>query len=148
MPEGYTLDGERLTDTTALFKELNLSQDQAQKLIDRYVKADGENAQGLRALMDVERQQRVEKWGADLKEQLGNNYEATVADARAAVTWANDPALVEAFDAEGWGNHPALVAFFSKVGAAVRGDKLNGLGGETANRPEKTMAERIYPNMK
>ena len=38
MPEGFSFDEGRMNETTALFKELNLSQGNAQKLIDAYCK--------------------------------------------------------------------------------------------------------------
>ena len=38
MPEGFQLDEGRMTETTALFKELNLTQGNAQKLVDAYCK--------------------------------------------------------------------------------------------------------------
>lgn len=148
LPEGYVLDGERLADTTATFKELGLSQAQGQKLIDKYCKADGENAQGLRALMDVERQQRIEKWGEQTKELLGKDYDAVTANARAGVKAMESPELLEAFDAEGWGNHPALVKVFAYIGEKlVRADALNGIGGETAARPKPSHEKVLYPNM-
>src|SRR5262245_53151779 len=38
VPEGYTLDGEVGKEASAMFKELNLPQEAAQRLVDFYVK--------------------------------------------------------------------------------------------------------------
>ena len=47
VPEGYKLEGERLEQTQALFKELGLSQDKAQKLVDKFCELSGTDSSAL-----------------------------------------------------------------------------------------------------
>ena len=149
LPEGYTLDGERLEAAQAKFKALNLTQAQAQDLVDFYCQADGENASVRAAFLEQERAQRIETWGQQAKQELGAKYDESITLARAAVAAVNDPALLEAFNNEGWGNHPALIKAFAKFGEIVRGSGPKGLGNETASvdRSSIPIEKRLYPNM-
>lgn len=147
LPEGYVLEGERATQATALFKELNLPQAQAQKLIDAFVKADGENASLLTEMIEGERAKQVEDWGTQTKAALGDKYDVTVADARRAIV-AIEPdkagPLHTAFNELGWGNHPELVKAFAFFGKRITGDSMEGLGGETAQGRHASTAEKLY----
>lgn len=144
LPEGYALDGERLETTQTLFKEVGLSQDKAQKLIDAFVRVDGENRESVKALVEQQRAQQVEQWGVDAKQQLGDKYDETIGLAKTAVQAINDPEVTKAFDELGWGNHPAMVrafAFFGKIG---RDSSTDGLGGSTAG--PRSIADRLWGN--
>lgn len=149
LPEGYTLDGERLEFAQGLFKEANLPQATAQKLIEAFCQADGENAATRAAFLEQERAQRIETWGQQAKQELGAKYDESITLARAAVAAVNDPALLEAFNNEGWGNHPALIKAFAKFGEMARGSGPKGLEGETAtvDRSSIPIEKRLYPNM-
>lgn len=150
VPEGYTLEGERLEFAKTLFKELGLSQARAQKAVEAFCKADGENAATRQAFLDSERQQRIENWGQEAKDLLGVKYDETVADARIGVAAVNDPELLKAFDAEGWGNHPRLLLAFAKLGQLAKSSGLKGMGeeGVKKDRSEIPIENRFYPNMK
>lgn len=147
LPEGVTLEGERLETAHTTFKSLGLSQEQSQGLLDLYVKLQGEDAGAITQLLEDQRIQQTEQWGAESKQQLGAKYDETVALARTAVQHANDPELVKAFDTQGWGNHPALIKAFAKFGSFLRDSNVEGLGGGTAVTGEKSIAERMYPGM-
>lgn len=149
LPEGFTLDGERLEFAQGLFRELNLSQDAAQKAVEAFCKADAENAATRQQFLDSERQQRIEDWGQQSKETFGAKYDETIALARAGVAAVNSPGLLAAFNDEGWGNHPELIRAFAKLGEMVRGSGPKGLEGETArgDRSSIPIEKRLYPNM-
>ena len=149
LPEGFTLDGDRLDMAQGLFKELGLTQVAAQKAVEAFCKADGENLATQTAFLESERQQRIETWGQQAKETFGPKYDETITLARAGVTAVNSPALLEAFNSEGWGNHPELIKAFAKLGELTRGSGPQGLEGETTvvDRSSIPIERRLYPNM-
>ena len=144
LPEGYTLDGERLEMTQALFKDVGLTQANAQKLIDAFVKVDGENQGAVKVLLEQERAQKVEQWATQTKSALGDKYGETTALAKTAVNAIGDPDLLEAFNTEGWGDHPALVKAFAFFGKLARDSSTDGLGGATGSARPKNIADRLF----
>lgn len=150
VPEGFTLEGERLEFAKTLFKDLGLSQSRAQKAIEAFCKADGENAATRQAFLESEHQQRIENWGKEAKEQFGTKYDEAVADARVGVAAVNRPELLKAFDEQGWGNHPELIRAFAFFGQLAKGSGLKGMGAE-GSKPDRSqipIENRLYPNMK
>ncbi len=133
--EGFKLEGERLAGAQALFKELNLTQPQAQRLVDEFTKLAGEDGSAIAAALEQQRVQQVEQWGQDTKAELGDKYDETIGLARTAVQAVNDPELVNAFNDQGWGNHPRLVRAFAFFGQFLRDSKVDGLGGGTSDGP-------------
>lgn len=150
LPEGYVLEGERMELATSTFKELNLTQAQSQKLVDLFVKADGENGSVLKQMIDGERADTITQWGEDSKKEFGPTYDKIVDDARAGVEWAKQerPGLLDTFNKEGWGNHPDALWAFAKLGELSRGSSLRGMGGDTVNAGDQSIARRMYPEMK
>lgn len=146
LPDGVSLEDERLELANTTFKGLNLSQEQAQGLIDMYVKLQGEDAGSITQLLMDQRVQQTEQWGADAKQQLGGKYEETVGLARTAVQHLNDPELTKAFNEQGWGNHPSLIKAFGKFGAYLRDSNVDGLGGNTATQRSADLATRLFGN--
>ena len=147
VPEGYTLDGPRLEQAQALFKEANLPQAAAQKLVSAYCQMDAENGSiREKALTDAREQQR-ETWGVQARTELGDQYDRTVSMATTAVQAVNDPALTEAFNAEGWGNHPALIKAFAFFGKSLRDSDMDTGNQGTTSQP-MSIEERMYPSMK
>lgn len=133
--KGFKLEGERLASAQALFKELNLSQPQAQRLVDEFTKLSGEDGGVIAAALEQQRVQQIEQWGQDTKAELGGKYDETIGMARTAVQAVNDPELVKAFNEQGWGNHPRLVKAFAFFGQFLRDSKVDGLGGGTSDGP-------------
>lgn len=143
VPEGYTLDGERLEQTQTLFKELGLTQEAAQKLIDRYCQVDTENTTNLTTATEAARAQQIEAWGQQAKAELGDKYESTVTQARLAVQTFGDEAATEAFDTLGWGNHPALIRMLGKAGALL-GEGSMETGKQGGHQAPRDAAEVLF----
>lgn len=152
LPEGYVLEGERADRATALFKAKNLSQADAQDLINEFVKADSENRSMLTEMLEAQTAKRIEDWGTETKQQLGDKYVETLAAAKRAVVAyepdMNGPAH-KAFNELGWGNHPELVKMIAFFGKRITGDSLEGVGGDGAGNgsPGTSIEERMYPGM-
>jgi len=132
MPEGFTLEGERLNTAAAFFKTNGWTQEQAQQAVDLYSQMAGQDAAAIKQALDDQRTTQIAQWGEQLKQQLGDKYDQTVGDARTAVQAVNNPELVKAFDEQGWGNHPELVNAFAFFGRFLRDSPMDGLGGGTS----------------
>lgn len=152
VPEGFTLEGERLTQANEFFKTNNWTQEQAQAGIDFYTKlmaADSEAITGsvtetVKQAMEADKAQKIEQWGKDSKAMLGDGYDASVSDARLFVQTVGNPELVAAFESEGWGNHPELIKAFAFAGKMARDSNVHGLGGQTAASAEKSAASLLF----
>lgn len=144
MPEGLALDSAAVEKFEPIFKEMKLSQDQAQVLAERYA----EHVQGIqKAQADAHRQQ-VEGWVSNVKadpEIGGKAMEENVIFAKKALGKYGTPELTAILDQTGFGNHPELVRAFCRIGKAMSEPTTIYTGG-TAN--EQTPVEKImYPTM-
>lgn len=144
VPEGMELDKDRLAAVTPIFKELDLSQKGAQKLVDFHA--------GMVQKQTVEAQTRWDEMQADWKKQTtsdpeigGKELAANAAFARAALKEFGTPELNAAADMLGWGNHPEFLRGWARVGRAISEDKLRV--GKEAGNADKPVANRMFPNM-
>jgi hypothetical protein len=147
LDEGFVLEGERLTTATTIFRELELSQDQAQKLISLYPKLAMEDAGLIQAQLEQQRTQQIEQWGADSKAEFGAGFETILSDAQAGIQWAKGerPNIIETFNKEGWGNNPDALWAFAQLGKLSRGSPMNGIGGGAPPAgKELSEGERMY----
>lgn len=135
LPEGFTLEGDRLGAATQFFKAKGWTQEQAQEAVDLYTHMAGQDAAAMQQAMEAQRLQQVEQWGVDAKQQLGAKYDETVGLATTAVKAINDLELTKAFNELGWGNHPTMIKAFAFFGGFLRDSKVDGLGGTTTSGP-------------
>lgn len=119
-PEGVTLDEGMVKDFSGIAKELNLTQDQAQKIVDLQAAAQQKQADAFK--------EQVQGWRdavqAD-KDFGGDKLPQTIADAQKAIDLM--PAGVrdevkQLLDSTGFGNHPAVVKGFAAIGKLVAPD--------------------------
>lgn len=116
-PEGQELDANALAVFEPIAKELGLSQEQAQKLVDIYPQIQQQQAEAW--------SKQVSDWGEQVKadkEIGGDKFNASVGAAQRALDQFGNPELREYLNASGLGNHPALVRFCAKVGKAMAED--------------------------
>ena len=137
VPEGYNLDETAVTEFGALAKELNLTQENAQKLVDYQVKFQ----QAQNARLDAVVKKQSDDWAA---ETLKSYKKEDLADARRGFKSA--PKDVQTMLAAcGFDNHKSFVEFFMKVGKSLKEDKFEtgkGKGGSG-----KSTANVIYPEL-
>ncbi|WP_049446581.1 hypothetical protein [Stenotrophomonas maltophilia] len=143
VPEGFTLEGDRLGQATEFFKAKGWTQEQAQEAVDLYTQMAGQDAAALQQAVEAQRLQQLEQWGVDAKQQLGAKYDETVGLATTAVKAINDPGLTKAFNELGWGNHPTMIKAFAFFGEFLRDSKVDGLGGTTTSGTQST-GDRMY----
>ncbi|MEB0942242.1 peptidase [Citrobacter braakii] len=139
--EGVELDTEALKDFEPVARELNLTNDQAQKLVDAYPKI----MAGVQQRQAEAWQAQTEQWAADVKadkEIGGDKLTANLSAAQRALEQFGDPELKEYLDSTGLGNHPALVKAFIKVGKAMSEDKVVTGGHESGG---SDLISAFYP---
>lgn len=153
LPEGYKLDEGLAKDATALFKELNLSQDAAQRLVDLYA------ANGLKAAEAPfkEWSDLQKTWLSDISDRFGSKAEAVRTDIGKAISTL-PPSLARNFraalDLTGAGSHPDVVEALSIMlkplveGGSVRQGNQSPAANQKPGEPTKpSAAEAMYPHL-
>lgn len=145
MPDGVEVDAELLAAVGPEFKELGLTQAQAQKLADKFIEVQtarmGKQSETWAATVTG----WVDQAKAD-KEIGGDKWNSTVASAQRAVSTLGTPELKEYFEASGGGNHPELIRFMAKVGAMIKED--NPASGNAAGKAQTDRVSTLYPDDK
>ncbi|MBT1783142.1 peptidase [Enterobacter hormaechei subsp. xiangfangensis] len=139
--EGVELDTEALKDFEPVARELNLTNEQAQKLVDAYPKI----LAGVQKRQAEAWQAQTEQWAADVKadkEIGGDKLTANLSAGQRALDQFGTPELKEYLDSTGLGNHPALVKAFIKVGKAMSEDKVVTGGHESGG---SDLISAFYP---
>lgn len=143
--EGIDVKPEQVTEFTSLAKSYNLTQEQAQGLIDYQTKlqaAASESMEAARIEMETGWRQAAE---TD-KEFGGAKLPETTAMASLALQRFGSPELTKFLTKDTrLGDHPEVLKFFARVGKGLGEDK-HIQGDVTATPKEKTLAERMYPN--
>ncbi|HCR1946484.1 TPA: peptidase [Enterobacter kobei] len=138
--EGQELDTAALEQFEPIARELNLSNEQAQKMVDLY---------GTKILPMVQQhqaetwQKTTEQWAADVKadkEIGGDKLTANLSAAQRALDQFGTPELKEYLEGTGLGNHPELVKAFIKIGKAMSEDGMV----DGSNQGQRSAAEVLY----
>lgn len=148
MPEGVEMDSEMLAEFEPIAKELGLSQEKAQKLVDIQIKS----LQKLQAAHEIQQEEAFKEmttqWATAAKadsEYGGAKFNENLSVAQKALKQFASDGLIEYLNSSGLGNHPEVIRTFVKVGKAISEDKfvVGGQGGARATDPAKV----IYPNL-
>lgn len=137
--EGVELDTEALKDFEPVARELNLTNEQAQKLVDAYPKI----LAGVQQRQADAWQKQTEGWAEAVKadkEIGGDKLESNLSAAQRALDQFGTPELKEYLNVTGMGNHPELVKAFVKIGKAMSEDGMVS-GKDTGQR---SAAEVLY----
>jgi hypothetical protein len=152
LPDGVTLDASEVTDLQTYAKTNNLTQEQAQAVLDRTLKTRSDTEASVVAKQAEALKTMSTEWKATTqadKEIGGDALQANLATAVKARDAFGSPALIQILNDSGMGNHPEVVRFFVKVGKAMSEDKFvqgNANSGTAAN-PDAARAARMYPSM-
>jgi hypothetical protein len=158
VPDGLTLSPELKTEADALFKGMNLSQAQAQSLIDMHTKqmasAAQASAEAYKAIVDGWKAEAESH--PDLRGKLGPGQEVNVRIAK-ALDNLGDPKLASDFrslmDLTGAGNNQAFIrvldAFAKQVteGSHVAGNGPAKAGQSGPNQAAPSAAGALWPNL-
>lgn len=143
-PEGVTLDEAALTEFKDIAKDLNLSQADAQKVVDLGPKL----MQTWQAKQTEAITATVAKWADDTradKEIGGEKLNENLATAKKALDAFGTPALKTLLNESGLGNHPEIIRLLHKAGTAISEDGY--VGGKRGTDGTKD-ATALYPNSK
>jgi len=139
-PEGSGMDADGLAAFGELARDMDLSQEAAQKMVDKMAPA-----------MQARQQAAVERnstaWAdaarAD-KEYGGEKLDASLATAKKALTQFGTPELQSLLNDSRLGNHPEMIRFMVRAGAAISEDRMvTGGAGPAATQ---NTAKTLYPN--
>jgi len=144
VPDGMELDQAMMEAFTPVFKELGITQEQAQKLADTYAPLIANKTEEARQQALKEYQETVEGWKKDTIKELGVDSAKKLAYAAKARMKFGDEEFKEMVNELGVGNHPALVRFLIKVGQSISEDKFPDSTEKGKSDPLKVM----YPTMK
>lgn len=148
VPQGMTVDKAMVEAYSPVMRELNLTQDQAQKLVDVFATQQQAQTQTFEKQLEDESFAmgqagellggHREKWAEALKadkEIGGANFEANTKVAQRAIARFGSSALKQALNATGLGNHPEFVRFCLKVGQRISEDTpLPGSAGGSGRK--------------
>lgn len=137
--EGVELDSEALKDFEPVARDLNLTNEQAQKLVDAYPKI----LAGVQQRQAEAWQKQTEGWADTVKadkEIGGDKLTANLSAAQRALDQFGTPELKEYLNATGLGNHPDLVKTFVKIGKAMSEDGMV----DGSNQGQRSAAEVLY----
>ena len=137
--EGVELDTEALKDFEPVARDLNLTNEQAQKLVDAYPKI----LAGVQQRQAEAWQKTTEQWASDVKadkEIGGDRLTANLSAAQRALDLFGTPELKEYLNTTGLGNHPDLVKTFVKIGKAMSEDGMV----DGSNQGQRSAAEVLY----
>ena len=144
VPEGTNVDPGTLTEFQELAKGLDLSQGDAQKVIDLQVKVNERVTEKHVQDWKDTKAGWVKDAKAD-KEVGGPKYDASVEQGKRAIEQFGTPALTDLLNLYGIGDHAEVIRFTSRVGIAIGEDSIHS-GGDSKLTGDKTLAQKMYPN--
>ena len=124
LPDGVELDVATLDLFSPIFKELGISNEGAQKLVDAYVPL-------IQSTIDKQRKESqndfktiVSGWHADTMKELGPDAKQDLAACGKALNKFGSKELREMLQETGVGNHKELVKFMAKIGKTISEDSV------------------------
>lgn len=155
-PEGYEVDPGAMADASAMFKKHNLTQAQAQELMDVYTKHSVDSADAPYKQYATMR----EGWRNEMIKDngLGNGADGLKPEVQANVAKLIDSlgqgpaaAFREAMDLTGAGDHPAFIRAMNDLGRRFgEGTHVSGKGPTEPTRPngaKPTAAQALWPTL-
>ena len=144
LPEDVKFEGETLTKAQEVFKELNLSQEQAQKLVDfQAEQAASQTEAGVEAfhnnLKEWENQSRTDK------DFGGDKFDQNLGLAKKALDQFGNDDVSRLLNESGFGSHPEVLRLLVKVGATLKEDVPGG-GGHGVNDAPEEAHQILYGN--
>ncbi len=142
--EGVKLDDGQVEAASAVFKDLNLTQEQAQKLVDFQATQMQSQAEAW--------SKQVKDWGDEIKadpEVGGEAYDANAGKARSLIKRFGSEELSSYLNETGLGNHPHLFKFVLKLAQGI-GEDATPPGTTKAPTPadsEAALHRELYPTM-
>lgn len=144
LSEGFTADVEVTGEFKTLAKELNLSQEKAQKLVDLQNKLFSKTTAEMSKRFDTIQNEWVNAAKND-PEYGGKDFDKNLGLAKKALDQFGNPALNKIIEQTGMGNNPEFIRLLVKVGKTISEDGVMTNGNSTAK--ETDPAKVLFPNM-
>lgn len=147
MPEGIVMNEQMMGQFLPLAKELGLTQDQAQQLVDLQTAEIAAQAQAQEDRWQTYNEEMVQAARDD--REIGGTEEQfneKVAIALQALEHFGTDELSEALTSTGAGNHPEFIRFCYRVGKAIANDRVIP-GRQQGQSGEKSLAQTLFPSM-
>ena len=146
LPEGSKLSKADADEIAAFAKEQGLSQEQAQKQLERESKlAAGFEVKSLEQLKEATGQW-LEAVKTD-KEIGGEGFQKNAELAKRVVTRFGTPEFKAELERTGLGNHPELVRVFVRIGQSMSDDQFVQPGSQTTTQ-KQSLASKFYGDEK
>ncbi|KAA0020728.1 peptidase [Salinicola corii] len=147
LPEGFEgeLNQDAIGEFEPIARELDLNQEQAQKLVDIYTR----QSQAAHQKQIEQYRETQEQWVKDLKSDAefgGAKFDANIKHAQRAIQEFGNDGIKSLLDQSGLGNNPDVVKMFAVIGKRMAEDSP-GQGTERSSQREVPLEERLYPNM-
>lgn len=139
-PEGVQLDEQGLVAFSEIAKDLNLTQEAAQKIVDKMAPA-------MQARQVEVLQKARQEWAEAVKSDQeigGEKLNENLAVAKKAMDAFGSPGLRALLNESGLGNHPEFVRFVYRAGKAISEDGF--VPGGRASAAQADPAKRLFPN--
>jgi hypothetical protein len=122
VPEGMSIDTGLVDKITPIFKEMGITQENAQKLVNAYAPYVQEQMKVQQDGLVKQHKEMVTGWMNESKKELGANADTELAYAAKFINKFGSPALRDILDDTGVGNHPEVVKAFIKAGKMISED--------------------------
>lgn len=140
-PDGASFDSAVVASFSEVAKELNLSQDAAQKILDKVAPVmQTRQAEALEAA----RNEWASSARAD-KEFGGDKLAENLGVAKKALDTFGSPELRTLLNETGLGNHPELIRLMYRAGKAISEDRF--VGSQQGGAAPRDPAKVLFPNM-
>ena len=143
MPEGVEVDKGLLDKAVPLFKNLKLTQEQAQELVDLQAesvqKAVHDQISSFEKTIDDWKTQSLSD-----KEYGGEDFEKNLAAAQSAIATFGTPELKKFLNDTGAGSNPEVIRFAWKIGQRLLQDNPTDVGNSGVGEQDRVSI--LYPN--
>ncbi len=144
LPDGIALDPEQMAKYEPLFREANLTNEAAQKLVDQFANDTKAQVEASNAALVKQHDEWVDACKADT-EFGGQKFDENIKHAQSFIARYGTPELKQFLNTTGAGSHPELVRAFVRAGKAMAEDVI--VQGKS-EAPAKSPALQIFPSMK
>ena len=148
LPEGSLLDPSAIERHAQRAKELKLSNEEAQKELDRDHETVKSYVEGQKAQLKKQSEEWVKAAQSDA--EIGGSEqklkESSELARRALKAFDTSGSFSQFLDETGLGNHPDAIRVFAKIGRAMGEDKL--IHGGAAPAGTRTLEDRLYGGTK
>ena len=142
LPEGVEANKELTEAFVPIAKDLNLTQEQAQKLVDLQVEQSQRDAKATEEAWATTKNEWETAAKAD-EEIGGEKLEEQIGLAKKALDKFGTKELMEALEITGTGSHPEFLRVFARVGKAISEDAI--ISGKEQSG-ELSLEKRLFPN--